>query len=178
MRVEFNKVTWYSRLFTILFIFGAFPCLIFFIGTRYQETVSVLTYAEASAYNLHATGTYEAKAYAGPGSMHIERNLVGEWVSDTDAGYAMRIKNINTFYDLHNSKVIASGSWLIVDSLVDTPFASLPIKGFFLQKNTLNDKGDEMIQYYKVEVLNEEHLVLQYLDRGNTLSFTKKNLAQ
>ncbi len=43
---EMSRVTWYSRLLSLLFIFGIFPTLVFFIGRRYQETVTVIIRAE------------------------------------------------------------------------------------------------------------------------------------
>lgn len=174
MGIKFNQVTWYSRLCTILFVFGVFPSLIFFIGKRYQETVSVLTYAEASAYNLHSTGAYESQAYVGVGSMKAERDMAGEWISVQDKDYSMRFKNVNTFYNIQKGRVTASGSWLLRNSLGGTEYAGVEHDGLFLQKNMLTDQGDEMVQYYKVKTLTEDTLVLQYVDRDNTLTFTKK----
>lgn len=35
--IKFNEVTWYSKLATLIFIFGVFPILIFIIGSRYEQ---------------------------------------------------------------------------------------------------------------------------------------------
>ena len=40
MKIRWNEVTWYSRLFAAIFLLGIFPALAFYIGMRYQETVS------------------------------------------------------------------------------------------------------------------------------------------
>lgn len=178
MRVQFNQVTWYSRLLTFLFVFGVFPVIVFVIGKRYQETVMVLSYAESSAYALHATGTYEATAYAGKGSLKAERQIVGDWVSDTDAKYKIKIKSINTFYDLYRDKIIASGSWLFRDRLpeeVQDKFVDAvgSIPGLFFQKNILDNTNKESVQYYKVVSLDKDKLVLYFLDSGKTVSFSR-----
>jgi hypothetical protein len=36
-KIEWNKVTWYSKWASLLFFLIAFPILTFFIGTKYQE---------------------------------------------------------------------------------------------------------------------------------------------
>jgi hypothetical protein len=178
MHVQFNAVTWYSRLLSYLFVFGIFPALVFFIGKRYQETVMVLSYAESSAYQLHATGTYQATAYAGKGSLKAERAIVGEWVREDDPKYKIKIKAINTFYDLYKDKVIASGSWLFRDTLPVEAQSSVKeivsgIPGLFFQKNMLNQKNQESVQYYKVVSLDANKLVLYFLDTKETVSFVR-----
>ncbi len=35
--IEWNKVTWYSKLAAIIFFIGILPVLTFYIGTQYQE---------------------------------------------------------------------------------------------------------------------------------------------
>jgi hypothetical protein len=40
MSIKFNTVTWYSKLFSILFFIAVLPILTFYIGTQYQLTVS------------------------------------------------------------------------------------------------------------------------------------------
>ncbi len=178
MPVQFNAITWYSRLLSYFFVFGIFPALVFFIGKRYQETVMVLSYAESSAYQLHATGTYQATAYAGAGSLKAERAIVGEWVREDDPKYKIRIKAINTFYDLYKDKVIASGSWLFRDTLPVEVQGTVRefvggIPGLFFQKNMLNQKNQESVQYYKVVSLDTNKLVLYFVDTKETVSFVR-----
>lgn len=40
--VEWNAVTWYSRLAAIIVFVGILPILNFYIGMKYQETASAL----------------------------------------------------------------------------------------------------------------------------------------
>jgi phage/plasmid-associated DNA primase len=178
MRVQFNAITWYSRLLSYFFVFGVFPALVFFIGKRYQETVMVLSYADESAYQLHSTGTYQATAYAGRGSLKAEQDIVGEWVREDDPKYKIKIKAINTFYDLYKDKVVASGSWLFRDTLPVEVQSSLKeavsgVPGLFFQKNMLNQRNQESVQYYKVVSLNKDKLVLYFVDTKETVSFIR-----
>ncbi len=48
--IEWNQVTWYSRLATIVVFVGLLPVLDFYIGVKYQETnTAIINAAEASA---------------------------------------------------------------------------------------------------------------------------------
>ena len=42
MKIEFNKVTWYSQLATIIVFTIIVPILSFYIYTQYQETFAIL----------------------------------------------------------------------------------------------------------------------------------------
>ncbi len=179
MRVQFNVVTWYSRLLSYFFVFGIFPALVFFIGKRYQETVMVLSYTESYAHQLHSSGTYQATAYTGKGSLKAEKQIVGDWIRDDDPKYKIKIKAVNTFYDLYKDKVIASGSWLFRESLpVDTPVtikqAVENIPGLFFQRNVFSQKNKESVQYFKVISLEDNKMVLYFTDSGEQVSFTKQ----
>ena len=54
MNIKFNEVTWYSRLLSIVIIFGAVPILVFFIGREYEKTVSVLNDDNVAALSTSA----------------------------------------------------------------------------------------------------------------------------
>lgn len=41
-KIEFNKVTWYSKLAAIVFFLAVFPMLTFYIGMKYEETRSAI----------------------------------------------------------------------------------------------------------------------------------------
>ena len=38
-RIKWNKVTWYSRLVTLILFLGVFPALTFYIGTQYEFVI-------------------------------------------------------------------------------------------------------------------------------------------
>ncbi|MES3005905.1 MAG: hypothetical protein V4664_03080 [Patescibacteria group bacterium] len=41
MKIDFNNVTWYSKLASALVLLGAVPILVFFIGREYQKTMAI-----------------------------------------------------------------------------------------------------------------------------------------
>jgi hypothetical protein len=41
MSIQFNVVTWYSKLLSIIFFIAVVPALTFFIGQRYQQTLDI-----------------------------------------------------------------------------------------------------------------------------------------
>lgn len=178
MHLKFNQVTWYSRLASYLFIFGIFPVIVFVVGKKYEETVMVLSYAQSSAYDIHATGTYEATAYTGPGSLKAERDIVGHWVRVDDSRYTLEVKAINTFYDLYRDKIVASGSWLFRDvlpveaSALDSENLNKNSNLFF-QKNLLDRHNNEKVMYYRVISIENDTLILHDLSSKEDLTFIK-----
>jgi hypothetical protein len=44
MSIEFNKVTWYSKLGAVILFLLVVPVLTFYIGMKYQEVVEVSKY--------------------------------------------------------------------------------------------------------------------------------------
>ncbi len=43
MKIEWNVVTWYSKLLAIIFLLGVFPAWTFYLGTQYENTEEVLS---------------------------------------------------------------------------------------------------------------------------------------
>ena len=41
MNIEWNKVTWYSKLAAVIFFLGVLPVLTFYIGTQYGEVLTI-----------------------------------------------------------------------------------------------------------------------------------------
>jgi|GEM_PF-3558090 len=49
--IEWNKVTWYSKMVAIIFFIGALPIITFCIGVQYGEAVrAVMTYEQINEY--------------------------------------------------------------------------------------------------------------------------------
>lgn len=172
-----NVVTPYSRLLSIVFVFGIFPILVFYIGKKYQQTVSVLSFAQAAAYDLRANDmAYHRNTYSGTDSATVEFNLEGNWQSDQNRLFVFQVRDNNSFYDLYDGKPIASGAWLIRGTLDGTRFSNLG-KGMYLEKNSLDDSGNKDVLYYKILSIDKDSLILEYLEKGNELKFTKKSSA-
>lgn len=172
MNIRLNEVTWYTRILTIVFIFGIFPIIVFMVGKKYQETISVLSYGQVAAYELYATGTYNKQSSATSISSTFKTNIEGDWVNEKNSSYKTKIKNNNLFYETYNGKIIESGSWIIRDLLLDTPFANLK-KGNYLEKNSLDDEGVKYVGYYQILDLDTEKFNLVDLKRGNTIHLLK-----
>jgi hypothetical protein len=45
-KLEWNKVTWYSRMGAILLFLGVLPSISFYIGTQYELTAQTLSQAD------------------------------------------------------------------------------------------------------------------------------------
>jgi hypothetical protein len=48
MRIEWNHVTWYSKLGAVIFFLAILPVITFFIGSEYQKTVQILSASQTS----------------------------------------------------------------------------------------------------------------------------------
>lgn len=44
-KIQWNEITWYSRLIAIVIFFGVVPAVSFYIGTQYQETLNTVSQA-------------------------------------------------------------------------------------------------------------------------------------
>jgi len=58
MSIEFNKVTWYSKLGAVILFLLVVPMLTFYIGMKYQETVSVLRGVDSAVNVEQPVKTY------------------------------------------------------------------------------------------------------------------------
>lgn len=170
-----STVTWYSRLLTIVFIFGIFPVLVFVIGKRYQETVTILTDGNRASYELQENDVYFANA-AQAGNSAATKKILGEWTNQQDSKYVMKVKDTNIFYEFYEDQPVTAGSWIIRKDLNGTKFSSMP-NGTYLQKNILNNKGETETLFYKVVIADGTNLSLSYLENGGALTFLKKGVA-
>ncbi len=172
---EMSKVTWYSRLLSLLFIFGIFPTIVFFIGKRYQETVTAIIKAEraqAIAIDNQVYFANTSNTASGPATIVENRNILGEWLNHQDGKYVMKVKDSNIFYELYEGKVVTTGSWVLRDKLPNTKIGSMP-QGIYLQKTSINQAGEEDTFFYKVEFLDDSRMTLNYLENDKALSFSK-----
>lgn len=57
MALELNKVTWYSKLLSVIILVGVLPTLSFYLGVKFQETMSSInnyTVQQSEIYPFHA----------------------------------------------------------------------------------------------------------------------------
>lgn len=172
---EMSKVTWYSRLLSLLFVFGIFPTIVFFIGKRYQETVTVIINSEkaqALAIDNQVYFANNANTASGQAAITENKNILGEWINHQDGKYVMKVKDSNIFYELYEGKIITTGSWVLRNNLPDTKIGSMP-QGVYLQKTSVDSNGEEKSFFYKVEFLDNSRMTLNYLENDKALSFSK-----
>ncbi len=157
-----------------LFIFGAFPVIVFYIGIKYYQTVEVLTHGYASASEIYLNGTYDQKSFQGTGSYQARKDIEGDWINIDDDSYVMTMKDNSMLYEKRDGDIFGSGAWMIQDLLRGTRFEDLP-SGLYLQKNILTKGGKEDVQYFKITALTPMSLELSRLDQAGTFRFEKAN---
>jgi hypothetical protein len=178
MQVHFNKITWYSKMLSYCFVFGIFPIIVFNIGVRYKQTVDTLSYSYVSAADISSVSAYSAKSLQDTASYSARKSIVGEWQGIEDGRYSMVIRPDGTFVETNDGNVTNSGSWTISEKVNDPDFSYLE-SGLYLIKNPTRIEGGtndirEEMQYYKILLLNSTALEIVYLDRGNTISYSRK----
>lgn len=62
MTVEWNTITWYSRLAAIVFFVGILPVLNFYIGVQYQQTTAALERSAEAQLDMHICPTLPLKS--------------------------------------------------------------------------------------------------------------------
>lgn len=169
---KMNEVTWYSRLLALLFIFGIFPTIVFFIGKRYQETMTVLVKAEKAQHAVINNNVYFSNPAIGQAAIIENNNILGEWISNQDGKYVMKVNDTNVFYEVYDGRLISSGSWILRSDLPGD-YIGARSNGTFLQKITFDKNGKEKSDFYKVEFLDGSRMTLNLFESGGALSFSK-----
>lgn len=97
MKIEFNRVTWYSKLAAAIVIFGMFPAICFHIGREFQEVMRQSEELEAIAASLenhhyknsHTIDvTYAKESLAGTRITNLATNTIFRYsISAPTKGY-------------------------------------------------------------------------------------------
>jgi hypothetical protein len=58
MKIQFNKVTWYSKLLSFIFLVIIVPIITFYIGMEYQKTVFVLENNRKMSAEMESANSY------------------------------------------------------------------------------------------------------------------------
>ncbi len=173
--IQWNKVTWYSRLGSYIVFCGVVPILAFVIGSKYGITVLTIRQAESlqASEVPYQPLSSSTKAHLG----QINKNIVGTWQSVYDTQYIVTFAKggaITEAYSAQNPTEDAStekGTWKLFTIFpggnvqTGADFA----EGIYMQK-TLS-KGDEY--KYKVTVSDENNLELMYLYGGSIQTFKR-----
>lgn len=183
IHIVFNKETWYSRLLSIIFLFGVFPYIVFIIGQRYQEYVELVSgasYKSIGLYNSDYTESYK------PSNAHLlalEGNIEGKWRSVDNNKYVVIFRDLNRYFEYYDGSMANSGAWFIKQSLENTRFATSS-KGFFLFERLIKGKsekdtnGAELYDddfIYQIQLSTDKNnLTLKYLDSGKEMNFVRE----
>jgi len=99
----------------------------------------------------------------------IQLELVGTWQAVDDLDAVVEYKADGTVVDSYGGEIISEGTWAVKDQTAEGEdmFGTADI---FLSVII----GQEVFEYGFYEI-NEESLVINYLDRGNTLEYTRIN---
>jgi hypothetical protein len=105
MKIQWNKVTWYSKLIALV-LFVALPFIGFYYGTQYGKTVALLGQAPTTSISSStASVNYPGSAYY---------NNPAEWQVDannTSGGFSIAYPI--DFYSQDNNSVTPSNSWRV-----------------------------------------------------------------
>jgi hypothetical protein len=172
MNIRVSDVTWYSRILTIVFIFGIFPIIVFMIGKKYQDTVSAISHAQIAVYESYGSEEYQRNTIMMYHSKFMQ-SIQGNWKNSKDKSYTLKVKDNNLFYDVKKGRVISSGSWMIRNSLDNTPYSNME-NGVYLERNTLNNEGVQSMQYDKVISIDDKKMELFDLKRNGVVTYIRE----
>lgn len=122
--IEFNQVTWYSKLLSAIVLLGGLPILIFFIGMQYQKTVDVyrqvslvpevryvprLRHSNATS-SVEYTSGIKGVVMIGPTCPVVQE---GNELECSDKPFATTLKFINQFGSVSVATSSAKGNFSI-----------------------------------------------------------------
>lgn len=124
MNLKWNEVTWYSKLFALIFFIAIFPTITFCIGREYQKTIDSLNgysteesiRTPIAAANTSSGSASEQKSYSGIRGTAPEQAIISvmsedEMVSQTtpneDGGFIVFLPpgEYTVSDDTHNEEV-------------------------------------------------------------------------
>lgn len=140
-KIQFNKVTWYSRMLSILFFVLVVPILTFCIGREYQKTLytfekenesflaSIVSYAdrELRAYDEKATSGIRGVVTVGPNCPAVQAENEAECADkplSTKINFINKYGAITTVTSEENGVFVADlppGAYIIVQGKPGLP---------------------------------------------------------
>lgn len=198
IHIVFNKVTWYSRLLSIIFFFGIFPYLVFVIGQKYQEYIDIVDGTNAVALDWHNSDYAQNYGPINNQLYILENKAEGKWKSVSDPKYVIIFRNLNRYFEYYDGSIVNSGAWFLKQSLVNTRFSDLSKKQdkleTYLYQRLINagqdndrDNGIEKLKKgVKVDLYEDDfiyqisfssdytRMTLVFLDSGKIMNFTRE----
>lgn len=170
MKIEFFKVTWYSRLLSIIFFFGVFPYLVFIIGQKYQQYVDVLGGATTLSLNSYNSSTTDV-VYSYNSTLNTyKKKIEGKWRNTENSKQVFVFRDLNRYFEYKNGSLVNSGAWLLKSDLSNTKYSNLP-KGSYLYQRLIDDAE---LNYAISFTEDYEQMELRDLDTNKTLFFKRE----
>lgn len=200
IHIVFNKVTWYSRLLSIIFFFGVFPYVVFVIGQKYQEYIDIVDGTNAVALDWHNSDYAQNYGPINNQLYILENKAEGKWKSVSDPKYVVIFRNLNRYLEYYDGSVVNYGDWFLKQSLVNTRFSDLSKKqnkgdtylyqrlinldqqnasssGKILKRTNKDGKTDlyEDDFIYQISFSSDyTRMTLVFLDSGKIMNFTRE----
>lgn len=103
----------------------------------------------------------------------VAESIQGTWKSADDAKFVRAFKSENIVVDSYGGKADATGTWKVFGKAT-APKTSFPLEeGVAYAQLTIGSAPAE-VYTYKIMKVTPEELELVYMERGNTLRFTKE----
>lgn len=112
--VTWNKITWYSKLLSAIFIFGIFPVLVFTIGMKYSQIEKTIedgskpTLVHSISNDMNIIGSRADEGVACPTAItQIEINTC---MNNTLLASEIELKDLVAKIEIENEKATSTGS--------------------------------------------------------------------
>lgn len=178
--IEWNKVTWYSRVGTYAFFLGFVPVLAIVIGANYGMTMLTIKNAEILASSEFVAAPIHNTAIATSTRKEIlvmQKSIVGVWKSTEDSKYVVTFAKGGAFKEEYRDEefkddaVVDTGSWKI---LTEFDLADLQLPTDFSQGEFLKKVFADGHQFnYKIVTVSTSTLELRYLNSGKMSVFER-----
>ncbi|MEN9649135.1 MAG: hypothetical protein RL094_102 [Candidatus Parcubacteria bacterium] len=178
--VEWNTVTWYSKIATLVVLLGVVPTIAFLVGSQYGLTILTIEESQLSNQTLVVPASQREKQLASSTKgilAQVQKSLVGTWQSLIDKKYVVIFSKSGELREEYRDPEIVGdptvdrGTWKVLgefqmsDLQLTTDFSD----GAFLKKVFV----DGHAYNYKVVRIGTSTLELMYLDTGKLNKFTK-----
>ncbi len=158
LHIVFNKETWYSRLLSIIFLLGVFPCLVFYIGQRYQEYIDFMDGTAYTSLDWHNSDYLQDYNPRNNQQYILENKIEGKWKSVNDPKFTLIFIDLNRYFEYYDGSIVNSGAWFLKQSLINTKFANMPSSSFVIGSST---KSDDVNTYLYERLIDSNQSLAQ-----------------
>ncbi len=168
--MKFNEVTWYSRLLTVIFLFCAFPIIVFTVGREYQRTIIALDDVIKTLQEGNVQSNTVMTILRAANLEKAAHKIPGVWKSLETSKYILNLFPNNTFTETYDGNKIAWGTWsfrtaVSKDTEVLTPY---------LEKTYIAGvSGNQHVFFYEIISIDDVKFSIVGLSGGKRSDFEK-----